>query len=126
MIYLLDTNIIIYHLDGLLPQLAQNKIDAMLVKPLPLSIITKIELLGFRFATTQQKITTQLFVKPVQWLLLTNTIANQAILLRQNHKLKTPDAIIAATAIVHNYTLVSRNDKDFGNIPSLQYINPFS
>ncbi len=38
MIYLLDTNIIIYHLDGLLPQLAQNKIDAMLVKPLPLSI----------------------------------------------------------------------------------------
>lgn len=75
MIYLLDTNIIIYHLDGLLPQLAQNKIDAMLVKPLPLSIITKIELLGFRFATTQQKITTQLFVKLVQWLLLTNTIA---------------------------------------------------
>jgi predicted nucleic acid-binding protein len=36
-----------------------------------------------------------------------------------------PDAIIAATAIVLDYTLLSRNDKDFIQISELKYVNPF-
>ena len=38
-------------------------------------------------------------------------------------KIKTPDAIIAATAIVHKFTLLT-NDDDFKNIPGLQIIEP--
>lgn len=35
------------------------------------------------------------------------------------------DSLIAASAIVHNYKLVTRNSKDFKNIPGLELINPW-
>ena len=35
------------------------------------------------------------------------------------------DAIIAATAIFHNFTLLTRNVDDFRTISSLQFINPW-
>jgi toxin FitB len=34
------------------------------------------------------------------------------------------NAIIAATALVHNFVLISRNTKDFENIAGLECINP--
>jgi predicted nucleic acid-binding protein len=37
-----------------------------------------------------------------------------------------PDAIIAATAIVYNWALISRNTKDFKNIKGLKVIDPFA
>jgi predicted nucleic acid-binding protein len=40
------------------------------------------------------------------------------------HKLKLPDAIIAATAIDNNFTLIADNDADFKKVPGLKYINP--
>ena len=123
--YLLDSNIIIYHLNGVLTDQAQEVVNTILAGPLSLSIITKIEVLGFKFDTIQQKTATQAFLKTVQWLPLTNEIADQAITLRQEYRLKTPDAIIAATAIVFDCTLVSRNDKDFQQLPNLLYLNPF-
>ena len=39
--------------------------------------------------------------------------------------MKTPDAIIAATAIVYNLTLIT-NDNDFKNIRHLQTLNPLN
>lgn len=35
------------------------------------------------------------------------------------------DALIAATALVHNHKLVTRNVKDFVGIPGLELINPW-
>ena len=125
MIYLLDTNIIIYHLNGLLPDDAQKTVNEMLFFDLPLSIITKIELMGFKFDNSLQKEKTVQFLNNVNFISVSNQIADNAIFLRQNYKLKTPDAIIAATAIVYDFTLVSRNDKDFIDIKELKYLNPF-
>lgn len=50
----------------------------------------------------------------------------QTIEVRKNYRIKLPDAIIAATAMVHGFTLVSRNDADFGKITGLKYWNPFT
>lgn len=125
MIYLLDTNIIIYHLNGLLPDNAQKTVNEMLFFDLPLSIITKIELMGFKFDNSLQKEKTVQFLNNVNFISVSNQIADNAIFLRQNYKLKTPDAIIAATAIVYDFTLVSRNDKDFIDIKELKFLNPF-
>ena len=122
---LLDTNIIIYHLSGLLPDNAQKTVNEMLFFDLPLSIITKIELMGFKFDNSLQKEKTVQFLNNVNFISVSNQIADNAIFLRQNYKLKTPDAIIAATAIVYDFTLVSRNDKDFIDIKELKYLNPF-
>jgi len=36
-----------------------------------------------------------------------------------------PDAIVAATALIHNFTLITRNTKDFKNIDAFQMVNPF-
>ena len=53
-------------------------------------------------------------------------IINQTILLRKSRKIKLPDAIIAATAMVHELTLITHNIKDFERIERLQVIDPYT
>jgi predicted nucleic acid-binding protein len=52
--------------------------------------------------------------------LLTKTIE-----LRKNHRIKLPDAIIAATALVYGLTVISRNITDFKSINGITCINPW-
>ena len=54
-----------------------------------------------------------------------NDIVNKTIEIRKNIKIALPDAIIAATALVYDFTLLSRNAKDFKNIPELKLQNPW-
>lgn len=56
---------------------------------------------------------------------LSNNVVNASIDIRKNHKTKLPDAIIAATAIAFDYTLITRNLADFKNIYGLRIINPW-
>jgi predicted nucleic acid-binding protein len=44
---------------------------------------------------------------------LTPDVAEEAVRLRHQHRLKLPDAIIWASALNENCLLVSRNTKDF-------------
>jgi len=46
--------------------------------------------------------------------------------IRKAHRIKLPDAIIAATALVYDLTLLSRNLSDFGGISGLKIINPWA
>jgi predicted nucleic acid-binding protein len=39
--------------------------------------------------------------------------------------LDMPDGLIAATALEHNLTVVTRNTKDFSHLPGLQLLNPW-
>ncbi len=48
----------------------------------------------------------------------------KTIRIRKSYQLKLPDALIAATVITHNMTLIADNDKDFGKVAALKYINP--
>ena len=48
----------------------------------------------------------------------------QVFKIRKKYKTKLPDAIIAATALVYNLVLISRNIPDFKNINGLKVINP--
>jgi predicted nucleic acid-binding protein len=41
------------------------------------------------------------------------------------YKIKTPDAIIAATALATESIIITRNTKDFGKIEGLEAINPY-
>lgn len=53
---------------------------------------------------------------------LSDEIIEKKIELRRKVKIKLPDALIAATAIVHNLTLLlSTNDSDFLKVPKLKY-----
>jgi len=53
---------------------------------------------------------------------VTPTTAQLAAELRAEGKLKTPDSIHLATAINHNATTFLTNDRDFGEIDSLQVL----
>jgi predicted nucleic acid-binding protein len=44
---------------------------------------------------------------------MTEAILNESLVLRRNHRLKLPDAMIWACARVNGWTLVTRNTKDF-------------
>jgi predicted nucleic acid-binding protein len=50
----------------------------------------------------------------------------QTIEIKKSSRLKLPDAIIAASAIVNNNILITRNTVDFGKIPELEIIDPFT
>ena len=43
----------------------------------------------------------------------------------KEEKIKTPDAIIAATALAYGYFLITNNEKDFAGINELKIINPW-
>lgn len=66
----------------------------------------------------------QSFVQSVEVLPLDEPVIQQTILLRQQHRIKLPDAIIAATALAHDLPLLTRNTSDFRAVPELQVLNP--
>jgi predicted nucleic acid-binding protein len=43
-----------------------------------------------------------------------------------NHTYSQPDLILAATAIEHGLTLVTRNTNDFVGLPGLSMLNPWT
>jgi hypothetical protein len=57
-------------------------------------------------------------------LYIDDAIIAETIRIRKIVKIKLPDAIIAASAIIHNYELLTENMNDFSNVPGLQVSNP--
>ncbi|WP_425571141.1 PIN domain-containing protein [Olivibacter ginsenosidimutans] len=53
-------------------------------------------------------------------------VKEETIKIRRRYSIKLPDAIIAATAISHKLTLITRNTKDFSAIKGLKSVNPFA
>lgn len=88
-------------------------------KPI-ISVINKIELLSL--TETPQSI--KHFLSDATILPLEDFIVTQTIEVRRKHRMKLPDAIIAATAIIYRKTLITRNIKDFAHIKGLRLLNP--
>ncbi len=65
------------------------------------------------------------FMNDATVLALTSQVVDVTIQIRKKYKTKLPDAIIAATALVYDLTLISRNADDFKNIAGLTTINPW-
>lgn len=124
--YLLDTNIIIYYLGGVLPEPARQFTDNVLMHQANLSVISRIELLSWISLTQTALDALQEFIDNANVIGLEDDIISNTILIRKyNKKIKLPDAIIAATCLTHNLALISRNKSDFKDIKGLDLINPF-
>ncbi len=125
--YILDTNTAIYFMDGTLPPNGFTLVyHALQNGEAMISVISKIEILGFRFPNPAAEIKANRFVSNLLQLPLSDDIVEKAIEIRKIKRPKVGDSIIGATAIVHNLTLISRNEKDFLGIPGLNLLNPFS
>lgn len=68
----------------------------------------------------------QAFIQIATIYTLDHGIVEKTITLRQQHKIKIPDAVIAAAALVYGLSLITRNLSDFKNIAGLAVINPHS
>ena len=90
-----------------------------------ISVITKIEVLGFNAADVHYKTLVD-FVDDAVVFDLTEQIVDITIQIRKKYKTKLPDAIIAATAMAYNLKLISRNHSDFKNIGGLEVIDPYN
>ncbi|MEN9613663.1 MAG: hypothetical protein RLZZ628_4477 [Bacteroidota bacterium] len=56
---------------------------------------------------------------------VSHEIGLTAVKLRQNQRFSLGDSIIAATALIYDYELVTRNVGDFRGIEGLRIVNPF-
>lgn len=119
--YSIDTNIIIDFSENRLPLNAKLFVAEIIDNEPNISIINKIELLGFLLVTSE----IIEFIDSANVINLTEDIANQTIDLRKKRKIRLPDAIIAATALTYKLTLISRNSKDFDGIDGLDFLNPY-
>jgi len=122
--YLLDTNVVINYLDASLPITGMQFLNKIIDEEPIISIITKIETLGFNFKSWEEKNTMEFFIDNSHIININDYIVKTTITIRQNYRVKLPDAIIAATAIVYSLTLISRNSKDFKDIKGLNFIDP--
>jgi len=119
--YLVDSNIIIYHLNGeriSTDFLIQHK------KEIAISQVTFVEVLSFAFEP-QQETQVRNLLSNFTIIDVTQTISEQAIANQKTKKVKLPDNLIAATAMVNDLVLVTRNTKDFFSL-DVPLIDPFS
>src|SRR4030042_1630354 len=121
----IDTNVLIYHLAGA----PNNKEEAIFAESLKsgshISIITRIELLGWRKHSPASLAAAEELLQVVTEIPLSEEITQLCIHFRRAYPIKLPYAIIAATACHTGLPLMTRNTTDFAQIPELRCLNPF-
>lgn len=99
---LLDTNAIIYFLNGKF--LLNNEYNIFT------SIISEIELLCYPKITSKEENIIKDFLNSINIINLDNYIKNETILIKKEISIKLPDAIILATAKTNNLILLTQDE----------------
>lgn len=119
---LLDTNILIQILKG--DQTTIDKVQSF-SEDIAISSISSMELYYGAFNKAEVK-KIEKFLSLFKVIHLNREISTKSIKLIQtyakNHHLDIPDSLIAATALVGNYTLLTYNVKDFKYIKDLNLL----
>lgn len=123
--YLIDTNILIYYMADDLPKKEISHVEDIFKNSFNVSIITKIEFLGWDKHTKEGYRSALKFLSFSNVIPLENHVANLAIKIRRESHVRLPDAVIAASSLHHELVLVTRNQKDFKDISGLEIYNPF-
>jgi predicted nucleic acid-binding protein len=119
---LLDSNIIIYAMKS-----AYGFLGPILSAPdIYGSVINYVEVFGFHRLTNLEKVQLEQFFSNLTLLTLTPAVLDRAVQLRQNRPMKLGDSLIAATALVHNCTLITHNRTDLEWIPGLEVFDPLA
>jgi len=122
--YLIDTNAIIDFMASGMPEPGMSFMAGVIDTVPNISIISKIELLGFDGPTNDMELLED-FVNHSNIYHLDDHVVDECILLRKLNKIRLPDAIIAATAKVNSFHLITRNTRDFESLDKeLHILNP--
>jgi predicted nucleic acid-binding protein len=106
--FVLDTNIIIDHFEGLKPWV--DFVDSLSAANAWVSVMTRMELLVWSNLDSEGERQVRAFLDKMSIATLSPEIEAEAIALRRKTRLKIPDAIVAATAVTFDAMLVT-NDK---------------
>lgn len=118
--YTLDTNAIIYFLKDdprAVPLLRDILSDQNI--PVYVSTVTEAELFSYPNLKDDEIERIEDLLSLVTLLPLDSHVARFTGIVRSTYRLKMPDSVIAATALLTRSTLLTRNVKDFKKIPSL-------
>jgi hypothetical protein len=121
--YLLDSNILIYSSKPEYAFLREYITSETALSAA--SVATVIEVLGFHRLTLEDRAYFESCFALLHIFEVDHAISAKAVALRQQQKLSLGDAIIAATALVKDCILVTRNMADFASVDGLAVINPF-
>lgn len=117
---LLDSNIIIYA-----ARQEQVTLRQFIAAHAPaVSAVSLVEVLGYHKLTAPERQLFEAFFLAATVLPISDPVVATAVQLRQQRKLSLGDALIAATALVFNRTLVTHNTADFQWIPGLRLLDP--
>ncbi len=130
--YLVDTDCVVDYLKGR-PN-AQELLEKLYHDGLAISIITYGEVYEGVYFGRNAKQNEQIFrnfLHGVTILGISRPVAKRFALVRGNLRqtgqmIGQPDILIAATALEHNLTLLTRNAKDYQRIPDLKTLFPVS
>lgn len=89
------------------------------------SSVSFVEVLGYHKLNTDERQYLDSFFAAAPLLPLDYPVLMQAVKLRQTRKMSLGDSLVAATALVHNLTLATRNTVDFTWVSGLNLFNPF-
>jgi len=130
--YLIDSDWVVDHLAG--EEEANNLLSQLSDDGIAISIITYLEIYqGVLRSTTpeaaEQKLTA--FVDTVSILSITPAVARRCARIREmlrkqrkEFRRRAFDLLIAATALEHNLTLVTRNREDYEDVLNLRFYHP--
>lgn len=121
--YLIDTNVISHLFADRLPEAGKEFLAIVINIDFVISVAVEIEVLTYH-ETPEKMPLIEEFIQLATILPLDKQVTQKAIELRRNYrKMKLGDAIIGATAAVHNRTLITNNTKDFANIKGLKIVD---
>lgn len=122
--FLIDTNLLIYHTKG--SQVALNFLSKITDESfLNISILTKIEFLGWDKHTPEGLQKCKKLIQSAIDYPLDEEVADKAIAIKRQINIKLADAVIAATALINELTLATRNVEDFKMLEEINLVNPF-
>jgi predicted nucleic acid-binding protein len=111
--YLIDTNVISHLFADKLPDKGKIFIQEVISKNFQISVVVEIEVLTHH-ETLEKMPLIEEFISLATIIPIDRPVVQKTIELRKKHKkMKLGDAIIAATAVLNDFCLVTNNVSDF-------------
>lgn len=122
--HLVDSNVLIDYVADRFKSNQLKALDLIFDEEFSVSVMTKIEILGYNGVPEEEARMIE-FLSNADVIPLNEEVVERTILLRKAIKIKTPDAIIAASALVNGFTLITNNTTDFKRVTGLKIFNPY-